>query len=66
MDPEAVTAAETSKVRLSVKLAGRSIPVEIAADATVKDLKLLLQTLTDVLPRGQKLICKGILQFYNF
>ncbi|XP_042004316.1 LRR repeats and ubiquitin-like domain-containing protein At2g30105 [Salvia splendens] len=59
MDSEAATAAETSKVRLSVKFGGRSIPVEIAADATVKDLKLLLQTLTDVLPRGQKLICKG-------
>ncbi|KAG6412500.1 hypothetical protein SASPL_125179 [Salvia splendens] len=61
MDSEAAaaTASETIKVRLSVKFGGRSIPVEIAADATIKDLKLLLQTLTDVLPRGQKLICKG-------
>ncbi|XP_057789838.1 LRR repeats and ubiquitin-like domain-containing protein At2g30105 [Salvia miltiorrhiza] len=59
MDSEAATSGETSKLRLSVKFGGRSIPVEIAADATIKDLKLILQTLTDVLPRGQKLIFKG-------
>lgn len=53
------TAAEASKLKLSVKFGGRSIPVEIAAASTIKDLKLLLQTLTNVLPRGQKLIFKG-------
>lgn len=59
MDSEMATAAEASKLKLSVKFGGRSIPVEIAAASTIKDLKLLLQALTNVLPRGQKLIFKG-------
>ncbi|KAK4483079.1 hypothetical protein RD792_010256 [Penstemon davidsonii] len=46
-------------IKVSVKFAGRSIPVEIGAVSTIKDLKSILQTLTNVLPRGQKLIFKG-------
>ncbi|XP_071721842.1 LRR repeats and ubiquitin-like domain-containing protein At2g30105 [Rutidosis leptorrhynchoides] len=46
-------------MKLSVKFNGRSIPLNVSVDSTVKDLKSLLQPLTDVLPRGQKLIAKG-------
>ncbi|KAI3770809.1 hypothetical protein L6452_01953 [Arctium lappa] len=49
----------TDNVKISVKFNGRSIPVNLSIDSTVKDLKSLLQPLTDVLPRGQKLISKG-------
>ncbi|KAL2238385.1 UNVERIFIED_CONTAM: LRR repeats and ubiquitin-like domain-containing protein, partial [Sesamum indicum] len=47
-----------SILKLNIKFSGRSIPVEIGADSTIKDLKSLLQPLTNVLPRGQKLIFK--------
>lgn len=50
--------AETS-INLNVKFAGDSLRVELPVTATVKDLKAHLQTLTNVLPRGQKLIFKG-------
>lgn len=61
---EAATAAgdsrdESTMIKVNVKFAGRSIPVEIPLDSTVKDLKSILQPLTNVLPRGQKLIFKG-------
>ncbi|KAL4572597.1 hypothetical protein LXL04_019377 [Taraxacum kok-saghyz] len=46
-------------IKVSVKFNGRSIPVSLSVESTVKDLKSLLQPLTDVLPRGQKLIAKG-------
>lgn len=46
-------------IKISVKFNGRSIPVNLSVESTVKDLKSLLQPLTDVLPRGQKLIAKG-------
>ncbi|KAL8237338.1 hypothetical protein R6Q59_018427 [Mikania micrantha] len=46
-------------IKISVKFNGRSIPLNLSLDSTVKDLKSLLQPLTDVLPRGQKLIAKG-------
>ena len=46
-------------VDISVKFAGKSIRVTAPCDSTVKDLKSLLQPLTNVLPRGQKLIFKG-------
>ncbi|CAH9109419.1 unnamed protein product [Cuscuta epithymum] len=46
-------------ITVNVKFAGSSIPVDISADSTVKELKSLLQPLTNVLPRGQKLISKG-------
>ncbi|XP_024968039.1 LRR repeats and ubiquitin-like domain-containing protein At2g30105 [Cynara cardunculus var. scolymus] len=48
-----------NNVKISVKFNGRSIPINLSVDSTVKDLKYLLQPLTDVLPRGQKLISKG-------
>ncbi|GAA0165981.1 scaffold/adaptor protein [Lithospermum erythrorhizon] len=46
-------------VTINVKFSGRLIPIEIPLSSTVKDLKSLLQPLTNVLPRGQKLISKG-------
>ncbi|KAK9054848.1 hypothetical protein SSX86_025928 [Deinandra increscens subsp. villosa] len=46
-------------IKISVKFNGRSIPLNLSPESTVKDLKSLLQPLTDVLPRGQKLIAKG-------
>lgn len=47
-------------VSLTVKFSGRTIPItNLSVDSTIKDLKALLQPLTNVLPRGQKLICKG-------
>ncbi|XVF46210.1 hypothetical protein PTKIN_Ptkin03bG0009000 [Pterospermum kingtungense] len=46
-------------INITVKFSGRSIPVSIANNSTIKDLKSHLQTLTNVLPRGQKLIFKG-------
>ncbi|XP_050221310.1 LRR repeats and ubiquitin-like domain-containing protein At2g30105 [Mercurialis annua] len=50
---------EKNSVKLTVKFSGRSIPISISSNSTIKDLKSLLQPLTNVLPRGQKLIFKG-------
>ncbi|XP_026454054.1 LRR repeats and ubiquitin-like domain-containing protein At2g30105 [Papaver somniferum] len=46
-------------LKIQVKFSGRSIPVSLSIESTIKDLKYLLQPLTNVLPRGQKLIFKG-------
>ncbi|KAK9124594.1 hypothetical protein Sjap_014196 [Stephania japonica] len=46
-------------LKMNVKFSGRLIPIAISADATVSDLKSLLQPLTNVLIRGQRLIFKG-------
>uniref|UniRef100_A0A5B7BKW2 Ubiquitin-like domain-containing protein n=1 Tax=Davidia involucrata TaxID=16924 RepID=A0A5B7BKW2_DAVIN len=46
-------------ININIKFSGRTIPVSLSLDSTVKDLKSLLQPLTNVLPRGQKLIFKG-------
>lgn len=51
--------SEITGITITVKFSGRSIPVTISPDATIGDLKSLLQPLTNVLPRGQKLIFKG-------
>ncbi|PKI51287.1 LRR repeats and ubiquitin-like domain-containing protein At2g30105 [Punica granatum] len=48
-----------AEINLTVKFSGRSIPISTSPDTTVKELKSLLQPLTNVLPRGQKLIFKG-------
>ncbi|KAL0419230.1 UNVERIFIED_CONTAM: Plant intracellular Ras-group-related LRR protein 8 [Sesamum radiatum] len=40
---------DASILKLNIKFSGRSIPVEIGADSTIKDLKSLLQPLTNVL-----------------
>ncbi|KAK4351603.1 hypothetical protein RND71_030916 [Anisodus tanguticus] len=48
-----------STIKVNVKFSGRSIQVEISDESTVKHLKSLLQPLTNVLSRGQKLIFKG-------
>ncbi|KAK4764506.1 hypothetical protein SAY87_013944 [Trapa incisa] len=47
------------EISFTVKFSGRSIPISTSAESTVEDLKSLLQPLTNVLPRGQKLIFKG-------
>ncbi|XVE58987.1 hypothetical protein DITRI_Ditri05aG0007900 [Diplodiscus trichospermus] len=49
----------SDNINITVKFSGRSIPISIAKDSTIKDLKSHLQPLTNVLPRGQKLIFKG-------
>lgn len=46
-------------INITVKFSGRSIPISVSLDSTIKDVKSLLQPLTNVLPRGQKLIFKG-------
>nr|CAB3494540.1 unnamed protein product [Digitaria exilis] len=46
-------------ITVQVKFAGRTIPLEVPSAATTAELKRLLQPLTNVLPRGQKLVCKG-------
>ncbi|GMJ08900.1 hypothetical protein like AT2G30105 [Hibiscus trionum] len=46
-------------INITVKFSGRSIQVSISKDSTIKELKSQLQPLTNVLPRGQKLIFKG-------
>ncbi|XP_078446922.1 LRR/ubiquitin-like domain protein [Wolffia australiana] len=49
----------TSLITVQVKFGGRTIPLSVSVDSSVRELKSLLQPLTNVLPRGQKLICKG-------
>ncbi|XP_062173024.1 LRR repeats and ubiquitin-like domain-containing protein At2g30105 isoform X2 [Alnus glutinosa] len=51
--------SKTTGITITIKFSGRSIPVTLSLDATIGDLKSLLQPLTNVLPRGQKLIFKG-------
>ncbi|WCJ34796.1 LRR repeats and ubiquitin-like domain-containing protein At2g30105 [Euphorbia peplus] len=46
-------------INLTVKFGGRSYPFSLSPNTLIKDLKLLLQSRTNVLPRGQKLISKG-------
>lgn len=46
-------------IKITVKFSGRSVPINLSVDSTIKDLKSLLQPLTNVLPRGQKLISRG-------
>ncbi|XP_015579324.1 plant intracellular Ras-group-related LRR protein 8 isoform X2 [Ricinus communis] len=51
--------SNSNTINITVKFSGRSIPISVSLNSTVRDLKCLLQPLTNVLPRGQKLICKG-------
>lgn len=51
--------AAPTTITVQVKFAGRTIPVEVPAAASGAELKRLLQPLTNVLPPGQRLICKG-------
>ncbi|XP_043726274.1 LRR repeats and ubiquitin-like domain-containing protein At2g30105 [Telopea speciosissima] len=46
-------------ITIQVKFSGRTIPISINLESTIKDLKSVLQPLTNVLPRGQRLISKG-------
>ncbi|XP_010414314.1 PREDICTED: LRR repeats and ubiquitin-like domain-containing protein At2g30105 [Camelina sativa] len=59
MELEDPTMEAGSTIKLTVKFGGKSIPLSVSPDCTVKDLKSLLQPITNVLPRGQKLIFKG-------
>jgi hypothetical protein len=52
--------SNTNSVTVQVKFSGRTIPVSVPVGAAARDLKSLLQPLTNVLPRGQKLIFKGL------
>ncbi|ONK62600.1 uncharacterized protein A4U43_C07F5790 [Asparagus officinalis] len=46
-------------ITVNVQFSGQKFPISISPDSTIKELKSRLQPLTNVLPRGQKLICKG-------
>uniref|UniRef100_A0A3Q7GQS4 Ubiquitin-like domain-containing protein n=1 Tax=Solanum lycopersicum TaxID=4081 RepID=A0A3Q7GQS4_SOLLC len=59
MEKEGKSDAGNRTITVNVRFSGRSIPVEISDESTVKHLKSLLQPLTNVLSRGQKLIFKG-------
>jgi hypothetical protein len=50
---------QDTAINITVKFSGRSIPISVSLDSKIKDVKSLLQPLTNVLPRGQKLIFKG-------
>lgn len=50
---------EAAAIAITVKFSGGLIPISVSPDSTIKHLKSLLQPLTNVLPRGQKLIFKG-------
>lgn len=63
MEKEGKSDAGNRTITVNVRFSGRSIPVEISDESTVKHLKSLLQPLTNVLSRGQKLIFKGIYPF---
>lgn len=54
---------DRSAITVQVKFSGRTLPVSLPMDATVADLKSLLQPVTNVLTRGQTLICKGTSSF---
>ncbi|CAM8967598.1 unnamed protein product [Rhodiola kirilowii] len=47
------------EITVNVKFGGRTIPLTVSRDIKVKEVKSLLQPLTNVLVRGQKLISKG-------
>ncbi|KAJ6817629.1 plant intracellular Ras-group-related LRR protein 8 [Iris pallida] len=53
------TSLPPTVININVQFNGRKIPISINSESIVKDLKSLLQPITNVLPRGQKLICKG-------
>lgn len=59
MEDEKGAVAASPAITVNVKFSGRTIPLSVSPDSTIKDLKTLLQPLTNVLIRGQKLIFKG-------
>lgn len=61
MEGDASFIGTETTISINVKFCGTSIPISnLSLDSTIKDLKSLLQPLTNVLPRGQKLIFKGL------
>ncbi|CAH9129259.1 unnamed protein product [Cuscuta epithymum] len=51
--------SEPTTITVNVQVAGSSILFNVSPDSTVKELKSVLQQLTNVLPGAQKLISKG-------
>ncbi|CAH9129262.1 unnamed protein product [Cuscuta epithymum] len=51
--------SEPTRITVKVRVAGSWILFNVSPDSTVKDLKSVLQQLTNVLPGDQKLISKG-------
>ena len=58
-------AKTATTITLNIKFSGRSIPVSVSPNSTVKDLKSLLQPLTNVLTRGQNSFSKVFSLFTN-
>ncbi|KAK9998302.1 hypothetical protein SO802_017905 [Lithocarpus litseifolius] len=58
-DPKEKSKGESKDITISIKFSGRSIPLTLSPNSTITHLKSLLQPLTNVLTRGQKLIFKG-------
>lgn len=50
---------EKKEISVLVKSGAQTLTVSLPSDAPVKDLMARLQQLTNILPRGQKLIHKG-------
>ncbi|XP_020085999.1 plant intracellular Ras-group-related LRR protein 8 isoform X1 [Ananas comosus] len=50
---------DPTTIIVHLKFSGRTLPLSVSPDSTVRELKTLIQPLTNVLPRGQKLIFKG-------
>ncbi|XP_038980246.1 plant intracellular Ras-group-related LRR protein 8 [Phoenix dactylifera] len=59
MEVRGDAALDPTTITVHVKFSGRTLPLSVSDDSTVRDLKSLLQPLTNVIPRGQKLIFKG-------
>ncbi|KAM7259573.1 hypothetical protein ACFE04_015314 [Oxalis oulophora] len=56
---EEMSGSVNDNVKITVKFNGRSIPMTTSVNSKIDELKANLQPLTNVLPRGQKLIFKG-------
>ncbi|CAM6089671.1 unnamed protein product [Calypogeia fissa] len=56
---EGRTAAKEGSITVTVKSGTQTLPITLPSTASVKDLMLQIKQLTNVLPRGQKLIYKG-------
>ncbi|KAL8129876.1 hypothetical protein V2J09_019031 [Rumex salicifolius] len=57
MAKEAPSAGES--IKLQIKFGGETISISVSPESTLDELKSSLQSSTNVLPRGQKLIHKG-------
>lgn len=55
------SSSEEENLKLQIKFGGQTIRLNTSSYNTVADLKFLLLSHTNVLPRGQKLIFKGFI-----